>query len=81
MLRDYMSERFSYLVGGLLADNLTPERQQEKLNQCGEYGWELIAIKDGIHQGQKYVFFYLKRPEGTGVVDPVKERQIFHFST
>jgi hypothetical protein len=53
---------FSYLVGGLLAATLTPETQQEKLNLCGELGWELVAINNQKINGYDYVMLYFKRP-------------------
>lgn len=54
---------YSYLVGGLLQENLTPEKEQEKLNLCASEGWELVTVVARRHRGHDYVFFYLRRPQ------------------
>jgi hypothetical protein len=53
---------YSYLLGGLVAANLTPEIQQDKLNLCGRNGWELVAVRTGKGDGNEYLFSHFKRP-------------------
>jgi hypothetical protein len=56
--------RISYLIGGLLVDNLTPEKEQEKLNQRGEDGWMLTSVTR-----PKRFFFYVAHFPGLRRVD------------
>ena len=51
---------YSYLVGGLLA-TVSPEEEQEKLNQCAETGWKLIAVTTRKRSGHDYVVYYFRR--------------------
>jgi len=56
-----MNPNYSYLVGGLISEKLTPEVEQEKLNQCGELGWELVTVIPKKYRGHEYTFFYFRR--------------------
>lgn len=49
--------KFQYLIGGLVRDGLTPEDEQEKLNECGADGWELTAVS---HRDE-YAMYYFRR--------------------
>jgi hypothetical protein len=57
-----MHPLYSYLVGGLLTKTLTADKQQDKLNECGKAGWELIAVVIQKEDDHEYVMFYFKRP-------------------
>jgi hypothetical protein len=75
-----MTPVYSYLVGGLLAKTLTAEKQQNKLNECGMVGWELIAVvlqKEGYDE---YVMFYFKRPISEHGDASRFDRTIFDFA-
>ena len=56
-----MNQSYSYLVGGLISDKLTPEIEQAKLNQCGKLGWELVTVLTKKYRGHEYTFFYFRR--------------------
>jgi len=77
-----MNQRNSYLylVGGLISKKLTPELEQEKLNQCGADGWELVQILPKRFRGEEYTFYYFIRIK-TGETSLQKNRLIFDFAT
>jgi hypothetical protein len=49
-------------VGGLLTKTLTTEKQQDKLNECGKAGRELVTVAVQKKDNHEYVMFYFKRP-------------------
>ena len=53
---------YSYVVGGLMSDDLSPEEEQRKLNRCGQDGWELVVTSKRIIKGTEYIIYYFKRP-------------------
>ena len=50
----------SYFVGGL-REEVSPEEQQAKLNECARRGWELVQVVFRGYQGAGYTFFYFKK--------------------
>ena len=56
-----MSARVTYMVGGLLLAGLTPEMENQKLNECGRHGWELVNVCERKHLGDNYVFYYFQK--------------------
>jgi hypothetical protein len=54
--------RYSYFVGALRLEGLSTEEQENKLNEVGSDGWELITIREERINGRQYLLFYLKRP-------------------
>jgi hypothetical protein len=75
------SRNFSYLVDGLLSRTLTLAFQQEKLNICGQQGWELIAVRTEDIAGHEQVVFYFKRPISESEHQPRFDTRIFDFAT
>ena len=71
---------YLYLVGGLITENLTPESEQEKLNQCGADGWKLVQVLAKQFRGKEYTFYYFIRIN-TGESPLQKNRLIFDFAT
>jgi len=55
-------QTYRYLVGGFLVGKWTPDEEQERLNELGASGWELIStvIKLG-KDGNQWCWFYLKK--------------------
>jgi hypothetical protein len=73
-------DSYSYFVGGLLNENLTPEAEQEKLNLCAADGWELVQALVKKFNRREYTFFYFRR-KNTGDLAVQKPRFIFDFSS
>ena len=47
------------------AEQIGKQGEQEKLNQCGELGWELVTVVPKKYRGHEYTFFYLRRQIST----------------
>jgi hypothetical protein len=79
MLR-WVNVLYSYLVGGLLLEGLTPEIEEEKLNLCGAKGWELVAVREATIKGHTYRMFYFKRAGSSAQTDSRFNPKIFDFA-
>jgi hypothetical protein len=56
-------KRFSYMVGGL--DNgWDMDSVEAQLNECGQRGWELVAVVARIYCAHPCTFFYFRREIG-----------------
>ena len=56
---------YTYLVGGLLSKGISPESEQDKLNECGELGWALVSVIVRF----EYTVYYFRRERLEGFQD------------
>jgi hypothetical protein len=52
-----VNDEYTYLVGGLHNKGLHPDKEQEKLNECGSLGWMLVSV---IVRSE-YTLYYFRR--------------------
>jgi hypothetical protein len=69
-----MNLDYSYLVGALENENLTPQIEQEKINECAAHGWILFCVLVKKIKSEEYTVFYFRR---VGANDPQKPNPRF----
>lgn len=55
---------YTYMVGGLFHDNLSPEVEERKLNECSTLGWDLFTVVVKKVKGEDCTVYYFRRAGG-----------------